>query len=98
MLESLLIKNYRLFEDFRLPRLSNINLFVGKNNSGKSALLEAIQIWATNANFEILNEIVQARDGYWESELEEQNASVALVENPLRSMFIGHHLPEIEEE
>jgi hypothetical protein len=95
MLESLSIKNYRLFEDFQLPRLSAINLFVGKNNSGKSALLEAIQIWATNANVEILNEIVQARDGYWESELEEQNSSAELVENPLRSMFRGHHLPQI---
>ncbi len=95
MLQSLSINNYRLFERFRLERLSAINLFVGKNNSGKSALLEAIQIWATNANFEILNEIVQARDGYWESELEEQNTSGELVENPLRSMFRGHHLPEI---
>ena len=97
MLKSLQIKNYRLFEDFQLPRLAAINLFVGKNNSGKSALLEAIQIWATNANPEVLNEIVQARDGYWESELEEQSGAGELVENPFRSMFRGHHLPEIGE-
>ncbi len=46
MLKSLCIKNFRLLEDFQVPKLGRVNLIVGKNNSGKSSVLEAIRIYA----------------------------------------------------
>jgi AAA15 family ATPase/GTPase len=44
MLKSLKIKNFRCFEEFDLPQLGRVNLLVGKNNSGKTSILEAIHI------------------------------------------------------
>ena len=42
MLESLKIKNFRILDDFSIERLARINLFAGRNNSGKTTLLEAL--------------------------------------------------------
>ncbi len=42
MMESLEIHGYRCFESFRMGGLGRVNLLVGKNNSGKTALLEAV--------------------------------------------------------
>ena len=39
MLERLHIRNYRVFNDLKIDRLSRINLIAGKNNSGKTSLL-----------------------------------------------------------
>lgn len=36
------INNFRCFEKLELPELERVNLIVGKNNVGKTALLEAI--------------------------------------------------------
>lgn len=44
MLYSLSIDNYRLFKHFEIESLSNVNLIVGTNNSGKSSLLEAVSL------------------------------------------------------
>ena len=46
MLERLHIRNYRVFNDLKIDRLSRINLIAGKNNSGKTSLLEAIVLLA----------------------------------------------------
>ena len=42
MLESIEIKGFRCFEDLRVKGFRRINLIGGKNNSGKTCLLEAI--------------------------------------------------------
>ena len=42
MLKSLRIRNYRVFKDLNVDGLHRINLIAGKNNSGKTSLLEAI--------------------------------------------------------
>lgn len=44
MLKSLKIENFRCFPFFEMKRLGRINLLVGKNNSGKTSILEAIQL------------------------------------------------------
>lgn len=44
MLENLHIQNFRLFRDFKIENLARVNLIVGKNNVGKSSLLEAISL------------------------------------------------------
>ena len=40
-MQSLVINNYKNFENLTLGNLANVNLIVGKNNVGKSTLLEA---------------------------------------------------------
>ena len=42
MLERLRIRNFRGFRDLEVSALSRINLFAGRNNAGKSTLLEAV--------------------------------------------------------
>lgn len=39
MLTQLKIQNFRLFKHLHIEGLRRINLFAGKNNSGKTALL-----------------------------------------------------------
>ena len=42
MITSLIIKNFKQFKDFEINDLSLVNLISGKNNVGKSSLLEAL--------------------------------------------------------
>lgn len=42
MIESVEIKNYKVIDCLKVENLTNINFFVGKNNCGKTSLLEAI--------------------------------------------------------
>jgi len=46
MIGSLHISGFKIFRDITLPRLGQLNLFVGENNTGKSCLLEAINLYA----------------------------------------------------
>lgn len=61
-LSSLQIKNFRMLEDFQVKKLGKVNLIVGKNNSGKSTVLEALRIYAGNANPVLLKEIELEHD------------------------------------
>lgn len=60
-LDSLQIKNFRMLEDLTVERLGQVNLIVGNNNSGKSTVLEALRIYASNANQNLLEEISYLR-------------------------------------
>jgi hypothetical protein len=44
ILNSLEINSFRAFEHLQIERLGRVNLIVGKNNVGKTSLLEAIQL------------------------------------------------------
>ena len=50
MIEELTIDGYRCFDKFRMAGLGCINLIVGRNNSGKTALLEAIGLVSSRAH------------------------------------------------
>jgi AAA15 family ATPase/GTPase len=51
-----------MLEDFTVSKLGRVNLIVGKNNSGKSTVLEALRIYAGNANLELLKSITESHD------------------------------------
>ncbi|MFP2901775.1 AAA family ATPase [Corallococcus sp. 4LFB] len=46
LLPSFRIQGFRAFRDLEIPRLGRVNLIVGKNNVGKTTLLEAIKVYA----------------------------------------------------
>ena len=96
MLNSFQINNFRLFEKLEVKRLGRVNLIVGKNNSGKSTFLEAIQIYASNGNSKILVDLIESRQETWLSELQQQTHN--FLNNPIRHLFFGHKLPKIGEE
>ena len=56
------IKNYKNIDYLHLKGLKRLNLFVGANNAGKSNLLEAISLYATNFNPRRLKEILFERN------------------------------------
>jgi hypothetical protein len=93
MIPSLLVRNFRLFRNTALRKLGRVNLFVGRNSVGKSALLEAVQIYAAIGAPSLLLDLVSSRDGYWEMEIAEGNEVPQQFEHPFRSLFYGYHLP-----
>jgi AAA15 family ATPase/GTPase len=64
MLKSLKIKNFRCFEEFTLPQLGRVNLLVGKNNSGKTSILEALHILNSPSSVKPFLDIVECRGEY----------------------------------
>jgi len=61
MLNSLFIRNYRNLKELRIDSIDRINLIAGKNNTGKSSLLEAIYIYFTNGQPESIWQIIKGR-------------------------------------
>ncbi len=53
MIESIEIKNFRCFKDTKIAKFGLVNLLGGLNNSGKTALLEAIYL-AQDPNIEVI--------------------------------------------
>lgn len=62
LLDSLEIKGYRCFEHLTIEKLGRVNLIVGKNNVGKTALLEALWIYAQRGHSDIIVEILARRN------------------------------------
>ena len=62
MLNRLDIENFRSLKDFHVPKLGHVNLIVGRNNSGKSTVLEALRIYAGGATRQLLEEIAYEHD------------------------------------
>jgi len=54
MITSLQLENYRGFQEYTVPGLARANLLVGKNNCGKTALLEAVHLLASGGDAEVL--------------------------------------------
>lgn len=50
MFTLLQVRNFRAFDDLKIDRLSRINLVTGRNNSGKTTLLEAIFLLSSGGN------------------------------------------------
>jgi hypothetical protein len=61
-LDSLRIQNFRTFKDLTIDRLGRVNLIVGKNNVGKTALLEALWVWARRGRFSVIWKLLNERD------------------------------------
>ena len=61
MLNSLGIKNYRNLKDLKINSLGRVNLIIGKNNTGKSTVLEAVAIYATQGDLELISHLLEER-------------------------------------
>ena len=48
ILKELYLKNFRGFEDISIPFDKNLNIIIGKNDIGKSTILEALEIFFNN--------------------------------------------------
>ena len=65
-LKSLHLRGYRAFDDFRISDLGRVNLIVGKNNAGKTSILEAIRLLASGGDPEMLARVAVERSDRFE--------------------------------
>jgi AAA15 family ATPase/GTPase len=93
IVNSLKVQNYKLLKDLEIEKLGQINLIVGKNNSGKSTVLECLKILASRGNPSVINEIVEEHDEQimmqTKSQFEEDN-SISIYEG----LFADRKFPE----
>jgi AAA15 family ATPase/GTPase len=91
MLDSLIVKNFRCLEDFSVERLGRVNLIVGKNNSGKSTVLEALRLYAGNAQRPLLEAIsVEHDEKIRTGEAERSDPELPM---PYQDFFTGRRFP-----
>lgn len=100
-LDSLEIKNFRCFEHLVVEKLGRVNLIVGKNSVGKTALLEAIRLFSSRGASDTLLEILGYRN---ESDyailassskrvdlLEPQELNEPVIDSAIRYLFAGRN-------
>lgn len=95
-LKSLRIENFRLLQHLEVEKLGRVNLIVGRNNCGKSTVLEALRIYAGNAHPALLEEISLTHNEKFrisDSPLESEG-----FELPFEHFFTGRRFPEVDDE
>lgn len=90
MLTRVDIKNYRGFSSFSMDGLATVNLIVGKNNSGKTALLEAIHFLASGGNPMVLTGVANRRNEFIVGEDYEGPGPDSLID--ISHFFHGHEI------
>ena len=68
--DSVQLSRFRAFRNLSIQGLGRVNLITGRNNTGKSSVLEALRILATNAALDVICDILRYReeDGVGEDE------------------------------
>ncbi|WP_071516195.1 ATP-binding protein [Geitlerinema sp. PCC 9228] len=72
MLKTVKIENFRGFQSFELSELGRINLLVGKNNSGKTSVLEAVQLLRSHNHLKPLIDILRNRGEFFWGDCEKE--------------------------
>ncbi len=62
LLPSFEVRGFRAFRHLQIERLGGVNLITGKNNVGKSCLLEALCLYATRGSLLTMRQLLEARD------------------------------------
>ena len=88
MIRTLTIENFRCFEQFELHDLGRVNLLVGGNNSGKTSVLEAVELVTANGYPFALNACL-ARRGQISYSPELRRDTYRL---DVRRLFHGHRV------
>jgi AAA15 family ATPase/GTPase len=62
MLTNLKIQNYRILENITFNELSHVNLIVGRNNVGKSSVLEAVKLFSKLGSPIVMSKFLDERN------------------------------------
>lgn len=93
-LNSLKIDDFRGLSDLKMENLGRVNLLVGRNNSGKTRVLEALRLLGAGGSIEMLRKISSERD---ESDTEDGRRFTSPEAKFLRHFFNGRKFPEADE-
>lgn len=98
ILESLEIHNFRGFRHFKMEPLARINLIVGKNNAGKTSLLEALQLYARRGSPFLALQLLQERDELPPSIAQSRQNPEEIGESILGIKHLFYNRPDITDE
>lgn len=74
------IKGFKSIDDLSISSLARINLIAGDNNVGKSTLLEALYVFATDGDIKVMAQIACDRMGYpWKVDLRQDEKTRQLL-------------------
>lgn len=88
MLKYIKIRNFRSFKELDIDSLGQVNLISGKNNAGKTALLEAFQLHVSNFSRNTLSTILSDREELFSKNISRNELS------PLRHFYFGHNITQ----
>jgi AAA domain, putative AbiEii toxin, Type IV TA system len=92
---TLAIERFRALRQLKIKGLGRVNLITGRNNTGKSSVLEALRILATDASPWVIDSILRYREedlGYMEGQTRSIDAEGVF---PMSSLFNG--FPQVSE-
>ena len=99
---TLSIKGFRSFKELRIGSMGRVNLITGRNNTGKSSVLEALRLLASNASPRLIQSILLHREESLEmlrpvNEAFEESETPSGIDSfiPLSGLFRG--FPELTE-
>lgn len=95
-LKNIDISGFRGFSKLNLPRLGQVNLFVGKNKVGKTSLLEAIDLYLANGRISTIVDLLVDREEFSLRKFRETEGRMAEPLN-FESLFFGRPDLEIEQ-
>lgn len=90
--DSLLIKNFRTFAFLDVGRLGRVNLIVGKNNVGKSTLLDAVRLYSERNYPQLLFNLVDSRRIPHRTLFNLRDVDSPVL-GPITSLFHGYDVP-----
>ncbi|WP_028316745.1 AAA family ATPase [Desulfatibacillum aliphaticivorans] len=88
-IENLYVKNFRAFKDISIEGIGRVNLITGKNNTGKSSLIEAIRLLSSDATISVISNILDLREVIARGRGPQDNSSNFQDEFLLGSLFRG---------
>ena len=87
---------HRGLKDLSLPELGRVNLITGKNNTGKSSVLEALRIFTQNAAPSTIYNILQYREEVTRRGREEERTDDP--DDLFQISYLFHGFPRLSEE
>ncbi|HEV8640984.1 MAG TPA: ATP-binding protein [Methylomirabilota bacterium] len=88
MLSSVMLTAYRTFRKLRVDGLSRVNLFVGKNNAGKTSLLDAIELLVLGNAWALFRSSM--RRGEEAPSIDEEERQMVRRDLAISHQFFGH--------
>ena len=100
MLPSLGIRNYRNLKSLDIDRLARVNLIAGKNNTGKTSLLEAVSLYAAGGDVQWINTLLKARGEYQQTLVssDKKNNLSDLLRNNIKSYRAIFYQREVDDQ
>ena len=95
-IESITLEQFRAFRELTLCGLGRVNLITGKNNTGKSSILEGVRLLANSAALNVIYDILRHREeNIEEAEEEVRSAAPESLFQVVSGLF--HGFPRVSE-